>query len=162
MMYAKPWHMPRILRGRLVRQKDGHSKGPRQPGPIQTVPESSVQCRWGIGTRDRNTSTSSSCVKTEVYNQGYVSSAVTEEGSERQARHVQRRQGRSWIEDWLQLMCCAPTPILVPLFQGVGAISVHYKERYLKACAQRSLCRRYVTQSFEAQLLCNCDKRSMT
>ena len=42
------------------------------------------------------------------------------------------------------------------------AVSVRYKERYLKACAQRSLCRRYVTQSFEAQLLCNCDERSMT
>ena len=41
-------------------------------------------------------------------------------------------------------------------------LSVRYKERYLKACAQRSLCRRYVTQSFEAQLLCNCDERSMT
>ena len=41
-------------------------------------------------------------------------------------------------------------------------VSVRYKERYLKACAQRSLCRRYVTQSFEAQLLCNCDERSMT
>ena len=31
-------------------------------------------------------------------------------------------------------------------------LSVRYKERYLKACAQRSLCRRYVTQLFEAQL----------
>ena len=42
------------------------------------------------------------------------------------------------------------------------SVSVCYKERYLKACAQWSLCRKYVTQSFEAQLLCNCDERSMT
>ena len=30
-------------------------------------------------------------VKTEVYNWGYISLAVTEERSERQAHHVQRR-----------------------------------------------------------------------
>ena len=44
----------------------------------------------------------------------------------------------------------------------VHLVSVRYKERYLKACAQQSLCRRYVTQLFEAQLLCNCDERLMT
>ena len=42
------------------------------------------------------------------------------------------------------------------------ALSVRYKERYLKACAQRSLCRRYIAQLFEAQLLCNWDNRSIT
>ena len=54
MTYAKPWHMPRILCGRLVRQKDGHSEGPGQSGPIQTVPESLVQCHRGISARNRN------------------------------------------------------------------------------------------------------------
>ena len=54
MMYAKPWHMPRIPHGRSVGQKDGHSKGPGQSGPIQTVPESSVQCCQGISVWNRN------------------------------------------------------------------------------------------------------------
>ena len=40
-------------------------------------------------------------------------------------------------------------------------LSVHYKERYLKACTQQSSCRRSVTQSFGAQLGCDCDKESM-
>ena len=47
--------MSRLPRGSSVGQKGGRSEGPRQSGPIQTVPESSVQCRWGISTRDRNT-----------------------------------------------------------------------------------------------------------
>ena len=41
------------------------------------------------------------------------------------------------------------------------AVSVRYKERYLKACAQRSSCRWSITQSFGAQLGCDCDKESM-
>ena len=42
-----------------------------------------------------------------------------------------------------------------------AAVSVRYKERYLKACAQRSSCRRSIAQSFGAQLGCDCDKESM-
>ena len=41
------------------------------------------------------------------------------------------------------------------------SVSVCYKERYLKACAQQSLCRWYIAQSFKVQLLCNCDNRSI-
>ena len=36
--------------------KSGHSKGPRQSGPIQAVPEGSVWCRQGISAWDRNNS----------------------------------------------------------------------------------------------------------
>ena len=54
MMYAKPWHMSRILRGSSVGQKGGCSEGLRQSGPIQTIPESLVQCHWGISAWDRN------------------------------------------------------------------------------------------------------------
>ena len=57
MTYAKPWHMSRIPCGSsvVVRQKGGRSEGPGQSGPIQTIPESSVQCCRGISTWDRNT-----------------------------------------------------------------------------------------------------------
>ena len=40
-------------------------------------------------------------------------------------------------------------------------VSVRYEERYLKACAQQSLCRWYIAQSFEAQLMSNCDRESI-
>ena len=40
-------------------------------------------------------------------------------------------------------------------------LSVCYKERYLKACTQRSSCRWSIMQSFGAQLGCDCDKESM-
>ena len=54
MTYAKPWHMPRIPRGRSVGQKGGCSEGPGQSRPIQTVPESSARCRQGISVQDHN------------------------------------------------------------------------------------------------------------
>ena len=54
MMYAKPWHMPCIRHGRLVRQKDGHSEGSWQSRPIQAVPENLVRCHWGISVWDHN------------------------------------------------------------------------------------------------------------
>ena len=52
-------------------------------------------------------------------------------------------------------------PRLKAIDRSVPSLSVRYKERYLKACAQLSSCRWSITQSFGAQLGCDCDKESM-